>query len=206
LAQARCKALLKGLDVVVVPEAPLREGSECGTPAPMKLVSVGKSPQIALSPPPTVTCDMVAAFHRWMVRDVQPLARKHLGSPVIRIETMSSYSCRNAYGRARSRLSEHGRANAIDISAFIGASGQAAMVVADWGLTARDIAAQVAAAARASAQKPLDVKTEPAKSATNPPVARGPEGPEAAPRAIEAGVRILGSLEWPSIRPACRTA
>ena len=37
LAQARCAALLKGLDAVVVPETPLREGPECGTPAPMKL-------------------------------------------------------------------------------------------------------------------------------------------------------------------------
>ena len=53
LAQARCTALLKGLDVVAVPEAPMREGTECGTPAPMKLISIGKSPQVALSPPPT---------------------------------------------------------------------------------------------------------------------------------------------------------
>src|SRR5437016_213664 len=62
LAHARCNALLKGLDAVVVPEAPMREGTECGTPAPMKLVSVGRSPQVALSPPPTVTCDMVATL------------------------------------------------------------------------------------------------------------------------------------------------
>src|ERR1700694_2289048 len=38
LAQARCTALLKGLDAVVVPETPMREGSECGTPAPVKLI------------------------------------------------------------------------------------------------------------------------------------------------------------------------
>jgi hypothetical protein len=64
---------------------------------------------------------------------------------VIRIEAMSSYSCRNAYGRAGRRLSEHGKANALDISAFITARGQAAIVVADWGPTARQIAAQAAA-------------------------------------------------------------
>jgi len=152
LAQARCAALLKGLQVVVVPEEPIREGQECGTPAPMKLVSLGKSPQVALSPPPTVTCDMIAALYRWLERDVQPLARKHLGAPVVRIESMSSYSCRNAYGRARSKLSEHGKANALDIGAFITARGQGVMVVADWGPTARQIAAQ-AAAAKAEAEK-----------------------------------------------------
>src|SRR5262245_61419310 len=93
LAQARCTALLKGLPIVTTPEAPLREGSECGTPAPVKLVSMGKSPQVALSPPPTVTCEMAAMLYRWLERDVQPLARKHLGAPVTRIDTMSSYSC-----------------------------------------------------------------------------------------------------------------
>src|SRR5262245_30326935 len=43
LAQARCAVLLKGVDAVTVPEAPMREGSECGTPAPVKLISVGRS-------------------------------------------------------------------------------------------------------------------------------------------------------------------
>jgi hypothetical protein len=145
LAQARCAALLKGLDAVVVPETPMREGPACGTPAPMKLISVGRSPQVALSPPPTVTCDMVATLARWLERDVQPLARKHLGAPIIRVETMSSYSCRNAYGRAHGRVSEHGKANAVDIGSFVTARGQAALVIADWGPTARQIAAQAAA-------------------------------------------------------------
>jgi hypothetical protein len=144
-AQARCTALLKGIDAVVVPEAPMREGAECGTPAPMKLISVGKGPQVAFSPPPTVTCDMVATLAKWFAHDVQPLARKHLGAPIVRVETMSSYSCRNAYGRAHGRVSEHGRANAVDIGSFVTARGQAALVIADWGPTARQIAAQAAA-------------------------------------------------------------
>ena len=143
---------MKGLEAIAVPESPIREGADCGAPAPMKLVSLGKNPQVALSPPPTVTCDMVAALHRWLERDVQPLARKYLGEPVIRIETMSSYSCRNAYGRAQGRLSEHGKANAIDIGSFVTARGRAALVIADWGPTARQIAAQ-GAAGQAAAEK-----------------------------------------------------
>jgi hypothetical protein len=146
LAQARCTALLKGLDVVAMPDAPLREQDDCGTPAPMRLVSIGSHPQVAFSPPPTLTCDMIAALHKWLQRDVQPLARKHLGAPVVTITTMSSYSCRNAYGRSRGRLSEHGRANALDISGFATARGQATLVLADWGPIAREIAAQAAAA------------------------------------------------------------
>jgi len=183
LAQARCSALLKSLAVVAVPEIPLREGAECGTPAPMKLISVGRSPQVALSPPPIVTCDMIAAMHKWLERDVQPLARKHLGAPVIRIETMSSYSCRNAYGRANSRLSEHGRANAIDIGAFVTARGQTAMVVADWGPTARDIQA---AAAKGEAEKPPQQPPQPAYS---PPP----------PKAIAAGAVPRPAISAPAV-------
>ncbi len=176
LANARCTALLKDLDLVAVPEAAIREGRECGTPAPMKLVSIGTSPQIAFSPPPVLTCDMIAALHKWLQKEVQPLARKHLGAPVINVATMSSYSCRNAYGRAKSRLSEHGRVNALDIGAFVTAKGQTAMVVADWGPTAREIAAQknnegkVEGVAASEAKDP----SPPAASATAPPPATGP--------------------------------
>jgi hypothetical protein len=107
----------------------------------MKLISVG---QIALQPPVVLTCDMIVALHKWLQRDVQALAVKHLGGPITRIESMSSYSCRNAYGRPDSRLSEHARANALDIGSFVTTRGQRAMVVADWGLTARDIKAAAA--------------------------------------------------------------
>jgi hypothetical protein len=185
LAQARCTALLKGLDAVVVPETPLREGPECGTPAPMKLISIGRGPQVALSPPPTVTCDMVATLARWLERDVQPLARKHLGAPVIRVETMSSYSCRNAYGRAHGRVSEHGKANAIDIGSFVAARGQAALVIADWGPTARQIAAQAAAGRvgeEAHAKAPMQPAITPVQSDLGPQrkSAAAPKPPAAA--------------------------
>src|SRR5215510_10191563 len=150
-AQARCAVLLKGLEIVAVPEAPLREGSECGTPAPMRLISIGKAPQVAFSPPPTLSCDMIAALHKWLQADVQPLARKFMGAPVVRVEAMSAYSCRNAYGRAHGRLSEHARANALDIGAFITALGKTALVISDWGLTAREVAAAAAADNKAQA-------------------------------------------------------
>jgi hypothetical protein len=177
LARARCAVLLKGLDVVAIPEAPVRDGAECGTPAPMRLISMGSSPEVSFSPPPSLTCDMIAALHKWLQQDVQALARKHLGAPVVRIATMSSYSCRNAYGRAKARLSEHGRMNAIDIGAFVTAGGQTAMVLTGWGPNAREIAAKAeaikkqaeAAAAKAKAADPKAAETKVAEPA--PPAA-----------------------------------
>ncbi|MGL4396103.1 MAG: extensin family protein, partial [Hyphomicrobium sp.] len=67
---------------------------------------------------------MAEALYSWMKSDVQPLARKHLSADVIKIEVMSAYSCRNAYGRAGGRLSEHGLANALDIRGFITSAGK----------------------------------------------------------------------------------
>jgi hypothetical protein len=156
--QARCTQLFKGLNIVARPVSPMRE-HDCGAAAPMELISVGKSPQVAFSPPVIVTCDMAVALHRWVASDLQGLARKHLGSPLVRVDTMSSYSCRNAYGRKNGRLSEHGRANAIDVRSFTTASGATAEVLTDWGPTGHEIASQVAAAKKLEAQRAVAAAT-----------------------------------------------
>ncbi|HRK18473.1 MAG TPA: extensin family protein [Hyphomicrobiaceae bacterium] len=179
--RARCTALLKGSDIVAIPASPIRE-NECGAAAPVEIVSVGRNPQVAFSPPALVTCDMAVAMSRW-VGEVQPVARKFLGAEMARIDVMSAYSCRNAYGRKGGRLSEHGKANALDIRGFTFVNGVASDVLDDWGPTGRDIRAQVAAAKAAAkkaeaeraatatlrgTQPPVSDKTSPAVAA-NPP-------------------------------------
>jgi hypothetical protein len=159
IAKARCATLLKDVAAIYIPMEPMREG-DCGTPAPVQLLAVGKNPQVVISPPAVVTCDLVVALHSWLQKDIQPSARKLLGSPIVKIENMSSYSCRNAYGRAKTRLSEHGRANALDIRGFVTASGQGPELLADWGPTMRDVRAQEIAAARAAAAKAAAARVE----------------------------------------------
>jgi hypothetical protein len=145
-AKASCAAILKSVQAVTIAEAPVREGG-CGAPAPVRLVSIGKNPEVALSPPPLVTCELVAGLYQWMKNDIQPLSKKHFGAPVIKIETMSDYSCRMAYGRKGNKLSEHGKANALDIRGFITARGETAYVLEQWGKTDRDRKAELAALA-----------------------------------------------------------
>ena len=61
-----------------------------------------------------MTCPLADRYGRW-VRDVlQPAARRHFGGEVTRVNVIATYSCRRIAGS--SRLSEHGKANAIDIS------------------------------------------------------------------------------------------
>ena len=149
-AKARCDKILAHIDAVTVPEPPMKKG-DCGAAAPVRLMSIGKKPEIVIHPPAVVTCELAEALHDWMQDNVQPLARKHLGAEVVRIENISDYSCRNALGRKTTRLSEHGRANALDIRRFVTAKGQAADLTDDWGITQRELAE--IAAAKAAAEK-----------------------------------------------------
>ena len=151
LARARCTQILKGVDAVTIPEAPFRKG-DCGTMAPVRLVSIGKDPEVSFSPPPVVTCDLVVGLAKWVKAEVQPAAKRHLGSEVIRIDSMSDYSCRMAYGRIGNKLSEHGKANALDIRGFITSKGDQAIVLTHWGQTRRDVLRQLVAA-KAAAEK-----------------------------------------------------
>lgn len=176
LAKARCAHILRTIDAVTVPEPPLRDG-ECGAPAPVRVVSVGRKPAVALSPPALLTCDMAVALHDWIKKDVQPTARKQLRAEISQIDVMSDYSCRNAYGRARTRLSEHGHANAIDIRGFVTAKSETVAVLDNWGLTGREIAALHARERRLAEQR--GAKQQPVATAARPdltprPVADAP--------------------------------
>lgn len=151
-ARVRCTEILNRIHAVAIPQAPLRQGA-CGTPAPIQLISIGRDPQVTVSPPATITCELADKLALWLEQDLQPLARKHLGSKIVSIENMSSYSCRNVYGNKKGRLSQHGMANALDIRAFVTAHGKRANVLADWGVTARDIRARIAAQKAAEEKK-----------------------------------------------------
>ena len=155
--RARCQALLKDLNVVFIQVEPIKE-KDCGAPAPIQLISIGSAPQVSLSPPPVVTCDLAAGLSTWLHQEVQPASRQLMGGPVIRLEVMSAYSCRNAYARMTARLSEHGRANALDIAGFITERGDLAGLKADWGETSRDVQFRIATA-KAEAERAAKAAT-----------------------------------------------
>jgi len=77
-----------------------------------------------------VRCGVAKAFGDWARFGVDRAARQILGSPVARIETMGSYSCRNVAGT--DVRSAHARAEAIDVSAFILADGRRIVLKRDW--------------------------------------------------------------------------
>lgn len=79
-----------------------------------------------------MTCPLARTFALWAREAVQPAARAWLGTGVAKIETFGTYACRPVNGQSGGRLSEHGRANAVDISAFVLADGRRITVLAGW--------------------------------------------------------------------------
>jgi hypothetical protein len=75
---------------------------------------------------------MIPAVERWVRFVVLPAARQHLGRDVVELKVAASYSCRPMNGLAGGRLSEHGHANAVDVSAFLLSDGSAVTVRSGW--------------------------------------------------------------------------
>jgi hypothetical protein len=86
-----------------------------------------------------VTCPVATALQGWARFGVDRAARQILGSPLVRIETMGSYSCRNVAGTTR--LSAHATANAVDIAAFRLADGRRISVLNDWNTASPQVRA-----------------------------------------------------------------
>ena len=79
-----------------------------------------------------MTCPLARGLARWTREAVQNAALQWLKSRVTRIESMGSYACRPVNGVVGNRLSEHGRANAVDIAAFVLADGRRVTVLQGW--------------------------------------------------------------------------
>lgn len=80
--------------------------------------------------PLRMTCHQLAALYVWERHIARPQAEKLFGSPLSRIETFGSFSCRNIAGTGQ--RSEHASANAIDISGFVLEDGRRISVREHW--------------------------------------------------------------------------
>lgn len=106
-------------------------GTGCATVGTVSLAALSTdSASLQLSNLGPVTCAMATGFAGWARFGVDRAAQVILGSPVVRIETFGSYSCRNVAGT--NRRSGHSTANAIDVSGFVLADGRRITVLDDW--------------------------------------------------------------------------
>jgi hypothetical protein len=98
---------------------------ECGAVDVVRLEAVlmpDKS-RVTVNPPATLRCSMAEAVATWMRQDVGPSAAS-LGAPLAAIQNYDSFDCRGRNRVVGARLSEHGKANALDIRALRLADGR----------------------------------------------------------------------------------
>ena len=106
-------------------------GAGCSTLNTVRLESLRSDEgALSLSNLGPVTCPLASTFAGWARFGVDRAVRQILGSELVRIETMGSYSCRNVAGTER--LSAHANANAIDVSGFVLADGRRITVLDNW--------------------------------------------------------------------------
>jgi hypothetical protein len=78
---------------------------------------------VALKPAATLRCKMASAIADWVRTDISSLA-KSLGSAIADLDNFDSFECRGRNRIAGAPLSEHGRANALDVRSFRFADGR----------------------------------------------------------------------------------
>jgi len=79
-----------------------------------------------------MTCPLARQFARWVRESVQPAAEQWLDARVTRVETFGTYACRSVNSQPGARLSEHGFANAVDVSGFVLGDGRRITVQEGW--------------------------------------------------------------------------
>jgi hypothetical protein len=125
--------------VAIAPSIPdIHDPGGCGGEDLVRLEAVvlPDHRQVALKPAAILRCKMALAVADWVRTDVSALA-KSLGSTVADLDNFDSYECRGRNRIAGAQLSEHGRANALDVRSFRFADGRTI------SLTDRNVAREV---------------------------------------------------------------
>ncbi|MGA7804728.1 MAG: extensin family protein [Bradyrhizobium sp.] len=113
-------------DIAIAPSIPAINGpGACGGDDLVRLEAVVLPDQhrVSLNPAATLRCSMATAIVDWVRTDIAPLAAS-AGGEISGLENFDSFDCRGRNGIAGAPLSEHGRANALDVHAFQLADGK----------------------------------------------------------------------------------
>jgi hypothetical protein len=98
----------------------------CGVADPVRVTSVDG---VALTQSAVINCDTARALKTWIRKGLKPaFGRKEVAG----LRVAASYACRPRNNVKGAKISEHGRGNAIDISAIILADGKSVVVAEDW--------------------------------------------------------------------------
>lgn len=113
--------------IAIAPSIPdIRDAGGCGGEDLVRLEAIvlPDKRQVPVKPAAILRCPMASALAEWIRNDIAPLA-SGLGSTIANLDNFDSYQCRGRNRVVGAKLSEHGRANALDVRAFKLANGRA---------------------------------------------------------------------------------
>jgi hypothetical protein len=113
-------------DIATAPSLPPITGpGECEAPDVVRLEAVVLLDRslVAVIPPANLRCTMAEAIAGWVREEVAPRALD-LGSSLKSVVNLTSFDCRGRNGIPDAKLSEHGKANALDIQSLRLANGK----------------------------------------------------------------------------------
>ncbi len=113
-----CEMRLSPDRAVIKPMGAIDGPNSCGGPDIVHLerIILSDRTSIPLEPPATLRCEMAEAIVNFVRQDLAPAVAR-MGAPLSAIENFDSYDCRSRNRVSGAPLSEHGRANALDIRA-----------------------------------------------------------------------------------------
>jgi hypothetical protein len=124
-APSSCRLALTDA-VAIAPSIPAITGpGACGGDDLVRLEAVvlADRSRVPVKPAAMLRCTMASAIADWIRTDMAPLA-EGLGSRISELDNFDSFECRGRNRVAGAKLSEHGRANALDIRAIRLANGR----------------------------------------------------------------------------------
>lgn len=105
--------------------------SVCGAERPFELAATDGG-RVSIRPVALLRCPMIPQVNRWVVGVIEPAAMRVYGVPLVEVRIAGSYSCRPMNNSWGAYLSEHGHANALDVSGFVLADGRTISVKRGW--------------------------------------------------------------------------
>ena len=111
-----CVLVMNSDLAIAAPLQTLEGPGECAVTDAVRLEAVvmPDGSRVALNPPATLRCSMAEAIIRWVRGDLAEAALT-LGAPLRGLDNYASYHCRGRNNIVGAQLSEHGKANALDI-------------------------------------------------------------------------------------------
>jgi hypothetical protein len=113
-------------DIAIAPSIPDIKGpGACGGEDLVRLEAIvlPDQSQVVVKPAAVLRCAMARELAHWVRDDMAPLAASR-GTRLVDLDNFDAYECRGRNRAKGGKLSEHGRANAIDIRGLKLANGQ----------------------------------------------------------------------------------